>query len=195
MQVLFATTLHPGARSSGGERVSAAFVDALRAAGHRVTVLGYRRSGASLSPRSPEDLDVGPRAIETRRAGVWPVWWMVRALVRGVPYSAAKYDGRAYRRAFAQALARLDGGLVVIDHAQLSWLLELLPAGPRVVLLAHNVEHRLYAEQARGPGLAARINGREARRVLDRERALCARADTVWTLTAADRDRLAALGA
>lgn len=195
MRVLFATTLHPGARSSGGEHVSAAFIDGLRASGHGVEVLGYRRRGALAPPRAAEDLDVGPRAIETRQAGAWPVWWMARALMRGMPYSAAKYDGRGYRLAFADAVARLGDGLVVIDHAQLSWLLEHLPVGPRVVLLAHNVEHRLYAEQARGPGFGARINGREARCVLDRERALCARADAVWALTAADRDRLTALGA
>lgn len=194
MQVLFATTLHPGARGSGGERVSATFVDALENAGHRVSVLSYRRAGPR-PPFSPTDVDVGPRAIETRRAGAWPLLWMARALATGAPYSAKKYDSRAYRHAFKHALVVLEPELIVIDHAQLSFLTGHLPAGVRTVLLAHNVEHRLYAEQARGPGLRARVNGREARRILMSEQTWCARADAVWTLTATDRNALTALGA
>src|SRR4051812_44852057 len=66
MTVLFVTTILPGARTTGSEVCSAAFVDALRARGERVIVLGYHRRGDALLRPGPDDVAPCERRIETR---------------------------------------------------------------------------------------------------------------------------------
>src|SRR4051812_44987269 len=144
VRILFLTTLMPGALSSGSEVASQGFVHGLRALGHEVTLIGYRRAGDS-PPLHPDDVVVSDRHIETDRAGARAALWMARALATRQPYSVAKYVSRAYRRAVAEALLRGRPQLVVVDHAQMGWA---APPGVPSVLLSHNVEHRLYEELA-----------------------------------------------
>lgn len=172
--------------------MSQAFVDALRAAGHRVIVLAYLRSGDA-PPEHPDDRIAGVRPIETREAGLGHLaaWWLT-ALATCLPYSSAKYRSRGYRRLAARELAA-DPGLVVIDHAQMGWMARAT-GGRRGVYLAHNVEHELYASQARG-GIAKRlVYRREARLVRRLERKLSEWACQVWALSDADAVALAKLG-
>jgi hypothetical protein len=193
VRILFATTILPGAVRSGGEVASNAFVGAMRSLGHDVVVLGYRRIG-DIPPTHPDDVAVGERHIETDGAGARPALWMARAVVERRPYSVAKYVSRRYARAFADQL-RLEPALVVVDHAQIGWLVPR--GGWRVphVYLAHNVEHRLYSELAAAGGLRRRANLREAALVRRAEEALCRGAGAVWALTADDADALAGMGA
>lgn len=188
------TTLLPGERRTGSEVASQAFVDGLRAEGHRVTVLGYRRTGSD-PPRTADDVVVADRHIETSGAGARPLAWMTRALLTGEPYSAAKYVTRAYRRAVARRLQRSETDLVVIDHAQMGWLLRLGPWALPHVYLVHNVEHRLYADLAANGGIRRGIEARESRRIRRHEETLCRTAAAVWALTAEDASALSALGA
>ena len=91
MEILFLTTVLPERRSTGGEIGSHAFIDALRAAGHRVTIVGFRRTGDP-PPADPDAIEAGERPIETDGAPrSFPAAWMGSALVRGLPYSAAKF--------------------------------------------------------------------------------------------------------
>ena len=125
MRILFLSTLLPGLRRTGSEVATQGFVDALRDGGHEVVLLGYRRVGTD-PPMAPGDVAVADRHIETLGAGLRPAIWMLRAVATRRPYSVAKYVGRAYRRAMDDALARLDPELIVLDHAQMGWL---VPAG------------------------------------------------------------------
>ena len=191
--VVLLTTVWPGARRSGSEAVTQAFVDALRAGGRRVHVVAYVRAGDA-GPEHPDDHIAGERPIETDHAGAGHLaaWWAT-ALLRGLPYSAAKYRSRAYAR-MASRLAG-DAALVVVDHAQLGWIADALGTRPGVYL-AHNVEHRLYAEQA-GLGAAPRraVYAREARRVRRLEERLVRWARQTWALSEADAAALDQLGA
>lgn len=190
--VLVLTTVWPGGRRSGSELVTQAFVDALRAAGRRAVVLAYLRPGAG-GPEHPDDRIAGVRPIETEQApAATKAAWMASAVLRRLPYSAAKYRSRGYRRHARALLDELRPAVVVVDHAQAAWLLGDLAGAPGRVYLAHNVEHELYAEQAaeRG-GLVGLVYRREARRVRRLEQRLTVWADRVWALSAADA---AALG-
>jgi polysaccharide biosynthesis protein PslH len=193
MRVLFLTTLLPGLRRTGSEVASQAFVDAIRGAGHDVTVLGYRRAGTD-PPRANGDVAVAERHIETSAAGPRPALWMARAVATRQPYTLAKYVGRAYARAVDRALAVDPPDLVVLDHAQVGWLDRPNRWGAPLVYLAHNVEHRLHAlrDGARGP--RAWAHRREHRLLAPVERDLASRADETWTLTATDASALQDLG-
>ena len=190
VRVLFLSTLLPGALSSGSEVATQAFADGLRAIGHDVVLVAYRRSGSS-PPTGADDVAVADRHIETDAAGVRPALWMARALVTRRPYSVAKYVSRAYARAVGDELRRVRPELVVVDHAQMAWAAPPLP----YVYLAHNVEHRLYAELAAAGGLRGRASRREATLIQRTEEALCRDARAVWALTAEDAESLARMGA
>ena len=196
MTVLFLTTILPGGRGSGSEIASAAFIDALRQAGHRVIVLGYARKGTAVSV-GPEQVVVGARHIETRAAGALPLVWMTSAVARGLPYSAAKYRSRAYRRTVVATVREHRPALVIADHAQIGWALpsrQSLHPPPACAYLAHNVEHDLYLEAATRSRPPKRwAYRREARKIMSAETALTARADGVWALSELDAEKLRGL--
>jgi hypothetical protein len=95
-----------------------------------------------------------------------------------------------------ERLAASRPDLVVIDHAQMGWLLPFDGAAPPVALLAHNVEHELYGEAGtRGSGAMGWLNRREARLMKSFESRLAGGVDRVWTLTESDAATLERLGA
>lgn len=192
--VVLLTTVWPGARRSGSEAVTQAFVDALRATGRRVHVVAYLRAGDA-GPEHADDHIAGARPIETDHAGArhLAAWW-ASALLRGLPYSSAKYRSRDYARIVTGRLAQAPA-LVIVDHAQLGWTLPLLGERPGVYL-AHNVEHGLYGEQARAGSVPRRaVYAREARRVRRLEERLARWARQTWALSDDDAAALRALGA
>jgi hypothetical protein len=197
MEILVLSTVLPHGRASGGEIATHAVVDALEAAGHRVTVLGYRRRGETRdAPRGW--VEVGERSIETDEAGRAQVaTWLGSAFARRLPYSAAKFRSRPYRRA---AWARLSSGkfhLAVVDHAQMGWLVPMLErTGTPHVLLAENVETLLYARRAKGSrGLGRALYRREERLVGRLEERLARRARAVWALGPSDATHFRRFGA
>jgi hypothetical protein len=195
VRVLYTTILLPGLRRTGAEVASQGFVDALRALGHDVTVLGYRRTGTE-PPVAPGDVTVGDRHIETAGSGLRAAGWMASAMLTRRPYTTTKFVSRAYRDAVAVRLRHAPPDLVVVDHARMGWLVPRggFPDAP-FVLIAHNVEHRLYAGLAEAGGRRGPLHRREAARILEVERRLCGDAREVWTLTSADAEALGALGA
>ncbi|MFL5828104.1 MAG: glycosyltransferase [Thermoleophilaceae bacterium] len=196
-RVLFLTTVAPHRRSSGGEVVSQAFVDGLRAAGHDVLVVGYSRPDDGQPPAGT--LLAGARHIETDSAPLTTVApWMAGALAHRLPYSVAKYRSEGYVERVSRLLERESFDAIVIDHAQTGWLMPVVEgAAPRLVLLAHNVEHLVYAERAQHAGspLARALYKRESRAARSLEERLARAATDVWTLTAADAMRFRRLGA
>ncbi len=192
MNILFLTTVLPGERSTGGEVASQAIVDALRTA-NRVHVVGFARPSAP-APTHGDDHAAGTRPIETSTAGPRAAAWMAAALALRLPYSAAKYRSRAYR-ALAQALAREQAtDMVVVDHAQAAWLDPRRWWDGPLVHVAHNAEHRMYADSAaRAGGVRGLLLGREAERIRYLEGKIADAADEVWALTSTDAAALEAL--
>jgi hypothetical protein len=194
VRILFLTTLLPGARHTGSEVATQGFVDGLRELGHDVTLLAYRRAGAS-PPMHESDRAVADRHIETSEAGARAALWMARAVATRRPYSVAKYMSADYRRAVAGEMNGTAPGLVVVDHASMGWLVP--PDGWPVphVYVAHNVEHHVYEQLASANGPRRWANAREAPLIRRCEEALCRSARMVWALTSGEADTLAAMGA
>jgi polysaccharide biosynthesis protein PslH len=192
MRILFLSTLLPGLRRTGSEVATQGFVDALRSGGHEVVLLGYRRVGTD-PPRAESDVAAADRHIETLGAGARPALWMLRAVATRRPYSVAKYVGRAYRRAMDEAFARLEPELVVLDHAQMGWLVPCRGWNVPTAYLAHNVEHALHDELSSHGGPRAWAHRREAQRIQQVERAILERVNTLWTLSRTDAEGLATL--
>ena len=191
MRIVIFSTLLPGLRRTGSEVATQAFADALRGGGHEVALLGYRRTGTN-PPMAPDDVAPADRHIETLGAGLRPALWMLRAVATHRPYSVAKYVGRAYSRAARDALAQRPD-LIVLDHAQMGWL---MPTGGwkiPTVYLAHNVEHELHEELASHGGVRAVAHRREARRIRHAEGKILEGANALWTLSKGDADALSAL--
>lgn len=195
MKILLITTSLPHRLRNGGEIATQAFVDALKQAGHKVTLLGYRRPGDGAS--APDDYHAA-RAwpIETELAPVRRWVWLARALLTGAPYVCVKFRTRALIRAARALCLERSFDLVLIDHLQLGWIADapFLPA--RRIGIAHNVEHRILEVQAQEPG-----NGRLKRQTFARDSVLMKKVEAdmlrsleqLWVLTDEERDLMAAL--
>lgn len=194
MHLVFVTSLVPVARpSSGFDIANRVIVDALRALGHRVSVLGFLQPGQEAT--QPEDTHILGR-LEVTNARVGPgrkLAWIASAILRNEPVSVAKMHA-ASRAAVARALGSLAPfDALILNSVQLPGaFLELLSDWP-FAFVAHNVEARSAAANAVTAASAAdRILFRREARLLRRlEKHLCERAAFVFTL--ADEDR-AALG-
>lgn len=187
MHVLYCTTVLPSQRRTGGEIASQAFVDALRSAGHTVSVLGYRRPD-DMSPLGLGEALVGVRPIESDSAGFRSLAWMMSALLTGRPYSCEKYVSAAYRHKLQTLLVTNPRSLVVIDHAQAAFLVADLPRSQNLVFVAHNVESELYGAQKASQ--VSRLRGwlvaRESKLIGALEMGLASRARQTWVLTEHD---------
>lgn len=192
LSVLFLTTILPGERRVGGEIVSAHVIEALRSLGHQVQVLGYARPG--YVARDGE-LAVEYRPAETRGAPLRAVKWLASALLRRNAYSMEKFMGSAYSAAVESALSMRAWDRIILDHAQMGWLLPLLH-GQRIVHISHNCEGMLYAGQAQhGHALRRAVFAREARLMREAERQLARHTGSVWTLTEAQAEAFREMGA
>lgn len=192
MKILFLTTVLPSHKLHGSEIASQNVIDALNQVGCQVTVVGYGRKEDGDLPRSAQEVLVGDRLVETKRAGWWVVLWMAASFLKKMPYSAAKYWSRQYIDHLRALLQNETYDAVVIDHAQLGWLYPLVQPH-KVIFSAHNVEHELYAQNAARSqsSLHRWIYAREARLVQQMENQLACVADEVWALTEHDADYFA----
>lgn len=193
MNILYCTTVLPGAKRTGGEIATQGFIDALRESGHTVEVLGYQRPGDKRKILVGESL-VDQRAIETDASGLQGYLWVLGAIATGRPYSSFKYESARYCSLLTSRLRDGAVDLVVLDHAQIGFLLRLLPPEIPVVFVAHNVEQAIYAEQqATAKGIRRWLLRREAKAISLLETALTRRAQQVWTLTNTDGNHFRAV--
>lgn len=193
MRIVFATTLLPGRAESGGELVSHAMVEALRHLGCEVTVLGYLRPGRD-AEGDVGSIIVGRRPIETSSSRARAGLWMARSLVSGRPYTAEKFVARAYARHIRTLVHEKRADIVCIDHTQMAWLLDWLPAELPCWVVMHNAEARLYQRSAaqQRSGLLRLLYRREAGRLRQLEVKIGRRAQRIFVLSAADRETIKA---
>lgn len=189
MKILYCTNVLPSSRCTGGEIASQSLIDAIRKAGHDVVVLGYRRPDFR-GKSAQGEIEVGRRPIESDGAGCQVYRWLGAALFKRRPYSSQKFASPEYRAAVHSQLAAGGFAAIVIDHAQMGFLADVDLRGLPLILVAHNVEWRLYLEQAKkNPTfLKRKIYAREARKMKELEVRLAAKAKVIWTLTKSDAD-------
>lgn len=192
MKILFLTTVLPSARRSGGEIASQYFIDGLEKSGHEVLVLGYQRQGDTFNKQRHE-LAVAHRYIETNKSGLLrPLLWMGSAWLRNMSFSCAKYYSQEYLQKLQQILHSQAFDLIIFDHAQIGWLVNCLENAiahrPKVIFIAHNVEHQMYCAQSETANsyVSKYMYQRESELIKKCEDNLAKIADRVWTFTEHD---------
>jgi polysaccharide biosynthesis protein PslH len=193
LKVLFLTTVLPRKRRMGSEVASQAVIDALTELGADVTVVGYIRTDDDYSLGSGE-VCAGKRHIETKGAGAHAGMWFMQSLLKRLPYSVAKYYSSAFV-ASVRKLMRQDNDLVIVDHVQMSWLIDAVPLRGKLIGMAHNVEHQMYqsfiGEQK--SGVRRWVYQRESRLLREMEIAFANKVDQLWVLTQSDAKSFAVL--
>ena len=187
VKIVYATTGLPHMQSTGGEIASQAFIDAMRNCGHDVVVFGFMRT---VAPVPVGSMAVQMRAIESRAAGLMPYAWLLQALLRRRPYGCQKFVSAPYLDQLRHQARDGKADVLVLDHARMGWLLPYAGVLARsVVLIAHNHEAKLCADQARASGgvLRRHVFRRESRLFERLETVLARQVDQIWTLSAGEQ--------
>ena len=190
MNILNLTTAIPSKHGTGADIASQHFIDAMKALGHSVVVVGYRRWGDRHS-YSEDTIEVGERYIETKAAGFYLLLWAAIALFQQLPYTSAKYYSNRYIQTVKSLLSKHHYDVVILEHSsQLYWLKSAIADQGKVAVLAHNLEHEIYLERLKDTSnsLARRVYQREARLVKQIEDELAVTSQEIWTLTQHDAD-------
>ncbi|MBE9125333.1 glycosyltransferase [Coleofasciculus sp. LEGE 07092] len=188
MKILFLTTILARKKQLGGEISTQAFIDALTKSGHEVSVLGYSRKDDLSFEKSPQEIVIGQRYIESKRTKLYSTIWLISSLLKNLPYSAGKYYSRAYINTVKEKLSKENYDVVIIDHSRLEWLNHFIESKYKTALIAHNIEHEIYLESSKSAGnlVSSWIYRREARLVKDMEDRLAASLNELWAYTPHD---------
>ena len=194
MHLVFVTSLVPvKVPKSGYDIANRVLVDALRLAGHRVSVLGFLQPGGEVASPDETRLLGTLEVTNARSGGMQKAQWLATAISRHEPVSVTKMHAvteRDVRNALA-SFGAIDA--LVLNSVQLSGaFLDLFSQWP-YVFVAHNVEARSAADNSANAGSLVNrfLFAREARLLERLEARLCQNAAHVFTLAEADR---AALG-
>ncbi|MGG6264982.1 glycosyltransferase [Leptolyngbya sp. AN03gr2] len=184
MKVLVLTTVLPARKLHGSEVASQNIIEALQQNGCEVTVLGYGRKEDGELHVAPHEVLVSERSVETKQAKLKAMGWFALSLLKQLPYSSAKYISSDYIKRVQSLLNTQSYDAIVIDHAQMGWLLAVI-RHPKMALIAHNLEHEMYQQhfERSQNRLAKWIYGREAGLVKQLEAKVASSAQEVWTLT------------
>lgn len=184
MKILVLTTVLPARKLHGSEVASQNIIEALQHNGCEVTVLGYGRKEDGELHIAPHEVLVSERSVETKQAKLNAMGWFALSLIKRLPYSCAKYITSDYIKRVQSLLNTQSYDAIVLDHAQMGWLLDVI-RHPRIVLIAHNLEHEMYqqhVEQSRNR-FAKWVYRREATLVKRLEAKVASSAQEIWTLT------------
>lgn len=197
MHFVFISSLVPVADpASGYDIANRVIVDAVRLAGHRVSVLGFLQPGHQ--PADPDQtVLLGSLEVTNARVGrLRKALWLKDAFVHGEPVSVAKMHAAtpAGIRAALAALAPFDG--LILNSVQLPGAFADVFCEWPSVFVAHNVEARSAADNARAAPdrLTRLLFDRDARLLAGLEARLCAMSRYVFTLAEADRAALGVAG-
>jgi hypothetical protein len=189
MKALFITTILPRKKRMGSEVASQCFIDALRQSSCDVSVVGYMRKD-DLFETNQQEVLVGKRYIETKRAKFYPILWLILSLLKGLPYSGAKYYSNSYLIKVRKMLDIGKYDILIIDHPQLGWIEHLLKNKDkkRLIVIAHNIEHEIYLDSFKNASsfISRWIYRREACLIKEMEDKLATTAKQVWALTQHD---------
>ncbi|MBE9013601.1 glycosyltransferase [Pseudanabaenaceae cyanobacterium LEGE 13415] len=188
MKILVLTTVLPARKLHGSEVASQNMIEGLQQNGCEVTVLGYARQEDGELYIDRHEVLVSERSIETKQAKLKSMGWFALSLLKRLPYSAAKYISSDYIKRLQSLLSTESYDAIVIDHAQMGWLLDVIQH-PMIVLMAHNLEHEIYWQHYHRSRnrLAKWVYQREATLIQHLEVKLASSAQEVWTLTENDR--------
>lgn len=193
MHLVFVSSLLPVEKPvSGFDIANRVVLDAIRAQGADVSLLGYQAPGVQLAD-AERIVSLGEQEITTTSASASDkLRWLAGAFIHRTSISSAKMlvCGQARLRSALQSLAPFDG--LVLNSVQLPGAFIPVFSEYDSIFIAHNVEANTAAENAR---YSSRIGERllfrrEARMVEALEQRLCRGARFIWTLSQEDRKTL-----
>lgn len=187
MHFAFVTSLLPtGAADTGFEIANAAVIEALRAAGVRLTLFGVLRPGEK--PRDDDAVVLDRIVIENAAAShARKLRWLAASMARNLPVISAKIAPLGAKLDAAMRQAGPFDACVVNSAPVAAAFPHLFGCWP-CLLIAHNVEHASAMENSRSAsGLAARLYAREARLLERAERSAAQNSRFVFTLAEEDR--------
>ncbi|MBC2775488.1 glycosyltransferase [Rhizobium sp. AQ_MP] len=152
LHLLFVTSLVAQANpSTGYELANGALLEGLERAGVRTTVVGCAWPGQAVAPGAHASL--GEVEVRTEKAGSGlKLKWLLMSLASRLPMSSAKLrviPEEAVRKAIASA-GDFDG--YILNGVALAGAFPHVFTGKPSIFVAHNVEHRSSAENARNAG-------------------------------------------
>lgn len=193
MHLVFVSSLLPVEKPvSGFDIANRVILDAVRAQGVRVSLLGYQAPDGQVAA-TEQTASLGVQEITTARASSGDkIRWLGAALLNRTTISSAKMlkCGRTRLQSALQSLAPFDG--LILNSVQLPGAYLPVFSDFDSIFVAHNVEAMTAAENARhAPGAFERLLfRREARLIEELEQKLCLGARFVWTLSEEDRKAL-----
>lgn len=193
MHLVFVSSLLPVERPvSGFDIANRVILDAIRAQGVDVSLLGYRALGVKPA-EAEKTVSLGEQEITTARASASDkLRWLAGALAHHTSISSAKMlvCGKTRLQSALQSLAPFDG--LILNSVQLPGAFIPVFSDYDSIFVAHNVEATTAADNARhSSGILERLLfRREARIVEALEQRLCLGSRFVWTLSEEDRQTL-----
>jgi len=186
MNILFLTTVFPYSKKTGGEIVTSQYINVLREH-HSVNVVAYQRKN-SLIEIHKEDVVVGERIIESSQSKYWMIIWLIFAYIKGRTFSSEKYYSINYCLIINNLIKVNSYDLVIIDHSQLSWTIDIINQKIPIIFSSHNVEYQLYKELAEQNNYLRKfIYLREYRLMIREELKLLSNSQQVWVLSQSDK--------
>ncbi len=79
--------------------------------------------------------------------GTARAWAVLRSATSSLPSKAAFLYSSEFRERIRRRLKAREWDLIIINGSDLLWVVDLLPAQVPRILVEHNIEHRLFAEQ------------------------------------------------
>jgi hypothetical protein len=196
MRILLISYSMPHGMTTGAEVATQNYIDSMTKLGHEVDILAFSRAGdRSVAPANYHS--AGEWYVETADAGALAYVWLARAFLTGAPYVTTKFRSRKMVRTARELTARNRYDCTIIDHTHLGWLLQCKFLPQPLIFSAHNLENKLYADQAAD----AERNGRLMREILARDARLLRRLEArlvgecrqTWVLTQSEKLGFAAL--
>jgi hypothetical protein len=190
MKALVLTTTLPSiSKQTGADIALKSFINAIQENGYAVTLVGYLRKNEESFEQPPEYISVGTCYVEMREAKLYPLIWLVKSFIKGLPFTTARYYSSRYIEAIRHLLDQSTYDLIFIDHSyQLGWLEPSVRDQSNIITIAHNVEYEVYRDRTKDANnFAIRwIYQRETRLVKELEDKLVKNVRQVWALTEYD---------
>jgi glycosyltransferase involved in cell wall biosynthesis len=191
VRILFVATRPPWPPADGGRVLMARTIEGLAARGHEILVLAPAES--ALAGAANPLPGVRLVAVPSRRRS--RLGTLARSLASNAPMTIAAHRSAAVGREAARLLRERPFDVVHVEQMQaLPQAASALAAGVPVVLRAQNVESDLWRRLADVRSGWRLFGRREANRLARWEAGALARVSATVALTAADAERLRALG-
>ena len=188
MKLLYLTTVLPNNKKTGGEIASFQCIEALRSK-HKVDVVAYKRSDEAIKSGTDDHI-IEERIIESQTSKLWTIIWLVLSFINKRSFSSQKFYSKKYINFVKKLISQNSYDLIIIEHSQLSWILDTIPGDMPIIFNSQNVEYLIYKELADQSNslLKKMIYLRESKLMRLEEQTILSKSQQVWVLSSSDKN-------